>query len=252
MKNTLMGVGFLALGCFNVASAAAACTTGENVLIDYSSSPNTAPSGTLQNPGAGSPQFSCGIGTLTFTNFSYELTSGSFTTATPDVTIEAATSTGGQDIFEFDPDIAASSDLLLEFQVTGGIIGADLSAAITGTGFVNEVVCTVFNSLGICPTVDTLAILNISGNGSSPETVSAGLGAACVGCTTSTAGGNASVTFSSQSQIWLDKDITAGSAAYSEVEQSYDAVVPEPMTFSLIGAGLLGLGLMGRRRSNLK
>jgi len=243
MKMKLMGLGFLALGCVTVASAAPACTAGENLLAQYTSNPTTAPSGTLVN--GGGPV--CTIGGLTFTNFSYNLDAGSFTTVPLDVAVEVATVTGGQAILEFNPDLAASSDLELEDQVVGGVLGVDLGATIGGTGFVNETVCSIFVSTGICPTADLYGTLNVTSTG---DTVTIGVaGSLCAtGCTSSTAGGLATISFgSSVGQVWIIKNINSGSAPFSEVEQSY--LVPEPMTFSLIGAGLLGLGLMGRRRS---
>src|ERR1700722_19723289 len=191
MKKTLLGAGFLALGCLTVASAAPACTAGENLLAQYTSNPTTAPSGTLAN--GGGPI--CTVGSLTFTNFSYDLDAGSFTTSIPDVNVETAGPSGGEDLLQFNPNIYAGSDLLLEFQVTGGDSGVDLAAAITGTGFISETICTVFESTGVCPTVNSLGILNISGNGSLAEIVTAGQGGACgvvTTCTTSTAGGIAS------------------------------------------------------------
>jgi hypothetical protein len=242
MKMTLMGVGVLALGCITVASAAPACTAGENLLAQYSANPTTAPSGTLVN--GGGPV--CSIGGELFTNFSYNLDAGSFTTVPLSVTVEVAAVVGDEAVLEFDPNLAASSDLELEDQVVGSTSGVDLAASIGGSGFVNEVVCSVFTASGICPTADTFGILNVSSTGS---VVTIGLaGSLCAtGCTSSTAGGVAAIGFASaQSEVWIIKNINSGSAPFSEVEQSY--LVPEPMTFSLIGAGLLGLGLLGRRR----
>jgi len=243
MKITLMGVGILALGCMTVASAAPACTSGENLLAQYTANPTTAPSGTLVN--GGGPV--CSIGSLTFTNFSYNLDAGSFTTVPLDVSVETAGLSGGEVNLEFDPNLAASSDLELEDQVVGGVGGVDLFTNITGTGFVNETVCSIFTATGICPTADLYGSMNSTAGG---EVVTIGVaGSLCAtGCTSSTAGGVASIVFaSSVSQVWIVKNINSGNAPFSEIEQSY--LVPEPMTFSLIGAGLLGLGLMGRRRN---
>ncbi len=247
MRKIFTGAGSLAF-CFlaaaSFASAAPTCTG--NLLTDYSGDSNTATSGGLQSPGAGSPQLTCSIGSLSFSNFSFLLDSGSFSTSAPDISVEDAAVIGSQAILQFDPNIAAGSDLLFEDQVTGGTFGVDLSTTIAGTGFVNETVCTVFASNGICSPADTLAILNVSGQGSNPESVSASIGEACSGCSFSTAGGNASVTFGvGQGEVWIIKDINSGSAAFSEVEQSYGT--PEPMTMSLVGFGLLGLGLVGRK-----
>jgi len=254
MKKTVIGAGLLSVA-FLVTSAVASaspCALGQNVLVDYSANPNTSPSGGLQNPGAGSPQFSCTITPLNFTNFSYLLDNGSFTTPNPDVSVETATLNGGQAIFSFDPNIAAGSDLFLEYQVFGPITSIDLEVSLAGTGFVNETVCTVFSGSATpaCPSGDTLATLNVSGQGSNPQTVTASIGAGCgTGCTSSTVGGDATITFgSTQSEVWILKDISSGSAAFSDVIQSYGTVVPEPMTMSLMGAGLLGLGFLGRRR----
>jgi hypothetical protein len=88
--------------------------------------------------------------------------------------------------------------------------------------------------------------MNVNSGGAT-VTLANGAGQLCVGCTSSTLGGVASVVFaSSVSQVWIIKDINSGNAPFSEVEQSY--LVPEPMTLSLMGIGLLGLGIFGRKR----
>jgi hypothetical protein len=244
MKKTLLGVGILALGWITSASAAPACEPGENLLAQYSANPTTAPSGALVN--GGGPV--CSISGELFTNFSYNLDAGSFTTVPLAVTVEFAATVGNEVELEFDPNLASSSDLELEDQVVGSTAGVDLSASIGGTGFVNEVVCSIFTATGICPTADTYAILNVSSSG---PVVTIGLaGSLCAtGCSSSIAAGVASVGFASgASEVWIIKNINSGNAPFSEVEQSY-VVSPEPVTFSLVGAGLLGLVLTGRLRN---
>ena len=216
-------------------ASASPCAVGNNLLSQYVSNPTTAPSGGLSNTGT----FSCQIGSLNFSNFSYLLDAGSFSASPIDVSVESATLSGGEVNLEFDPDLAASSSMELEDQVTGGLLGVDLAWNGSGTGFVNEVVCTVFTMTGICPSTDQLAILNVNSGGA--------VASAYNGGTSSTAGGIASVVFAApHSEVWIFKDIGSGNAPFSEIEQSY--LVPEPMTFSLLGVGLLGLGLVGRRR----
>src|SRR5579862_792482 len=235
MRNTLMSVGLLSVVALTTSGTANASTCAGNLLQQYTANPTTAPSGGLSNSGT----FSCQIAPLNFSNFSYLLDSGGFSAVPLNVSVEIANVTGSEVNLVFDPNLTVSSDLELEDQVTGGIMGVDLDWNGSGTGFVNEVVCTVFTMTGVCPSIDQLAILNENSGGA--------VATAYNGGTSSTAGGVASVVFaSSQSEVWIFKNINSGNAPYSEVEQSY--LVPEPMTFSLLGAGLLGLGLMGRRR----
>lgn len=233
MKKILVGMGVFAVAA--ITASAAPCTTGTNLLSQYAANPPSPPSGGLSSSGT----FSCQIAPLDFSNFSFLLDSGAFSGTPLTVDVENATFSGNEVNLEFNPNLAAGSDLQLEDQVTGGILGVDLSWNGSGTGFVNEVVCTVFTSTGICPYADELAALEVNSTGA--------VATAYNGGSSSNAGGVASVVFAtSQSEVWIFKDINSGDAPYSEVEQSY--LVPEPMTFSLLGAGLLGLGLLGRRR----
>jgi hypothetical protein len=239
MKKFLMGVAFFVIAAVitSATASASACSTGTNLLSQYVANPITAPSGGLSSSGT----FSCQIAPLDFSNFSYLLDAGSFTVVPLDVSVESAAVSGSEVTLLFDPNITGSSDLELEDQVTGGVRGVDLAWNGSGTGFVNEVVCTVFTSTGVCPSADQLAVLNVNSSGAFATAFNGG--------TTSTVGGVASVVFaSSQSEVWIFKNINSGNTPFSEVEQSYLVGVPEPMTFSLLGAGLLGLGLMRRRQ----
>ena len=70
-------------------------------------------------------------------------------------------------------------------------------------------------------------------------------------------GGTQTLTFGSiQSDIWIIKDITGsyfgtnGTIGVSDLTNSHESsAVPEPMSLSMMGAGLLGLSLIRRKKS---
>lgn len=207
----------VALSFSALAAPTCSTTSGYNNVI--SGAPNTGL--TSSTTGQDDPCTVSGSD-LTFSNFSYDLTNGSFTTVSPTVNLVSATPAV---TVVFNPNLNSNSDLELEFEVTGGIDGVTLGFN-GSTGFVNEVLCTVFTATGVCPQGDQIGTtLSVTPTNQ-----------------------NASLTLNgSYSDVWVFKDINVGSGGgLSEVSQSY--IVPEPMTLSLMGAGLLGVGLIRRRR----
>jgi hypothetical protein len=226
---TVMTLGFAAIAMATPCSI----TPPTNNLIDGAPSTLTPPPVTDTNE-------PCTVVPLTFDNFSYDLNTGMFTTPVPTVSTIVASNTAGVVTFAFNPNLAVGSDLDLEFRVAGGVMGVGLSYNGTGSGFVNEVVCTVFAPNGICSAANTLAILNVNS-----------------GTLT------ASASFTSQNPVWIFKDINSGSSPFSDVVETFNASVvinplgtPEPATMGLLGMSLLVLGAMrvrsksrtGRRR----
>lgn len=222
----ILGAGLFAFalaGTSVVASAAPACVIGTNLIENAAGTGNVA-AGISATPGSQS----CSVNSVTFSNFSYTLAPPTgFENAPFQILVNSLPASTNVVGLGFNPDTAANSDLQLEFQVTApDITGVQLSYN-GNTGAINEEVCTLFMPTGVCGTA--IGVGGIASLGVSPTTQSAQLNFT-----------------TAQTSIWVFKDIAAGNGFFSEVNQGF--VVPEPMTFSLLGVGLLGLGLMGRRR----
>jgi hypothetical protein len=129
------------------------------------------------------------------------------------------------------PVTATSGDVILTYEVTGGIQGVDLLLQATpgagGGGVkITETACTVAFVGGACPGT-TLANYFATSTGNPASN---------------------SATFASTATVWIQKDISYTNAAMSQFENSHATGVPEPMTLSMMGLGLLGLGLIRRRQ----
>jgi hypothetical protein len=131
---------------------------------------------------------------------------------------------------------AGSADIILSYTVTGGIIGVDDQFQASplspgGSVTISEIACSVPFSTA-CPQPATNTLANYAG-------VSTGQ---LVEDSETFAGGVA------VNPVYIKKDIDLSDAVMSEFTNSQQvSSVPETATFSLMGAGLLGLGVLKRR-----
>jgi hypothetical protein len=185
------------------------------------------------NPGGNTTSISCTVGPLTFSNFQYSLAGGSGT-PTIDLSGVYGPSAGpeppaGLFGLNFNPNLGGSTnptDLHFTFEVTGPTLSAFLFNGGTANSQIQERIC---NSAGV----------SISGS--------------CTGAQVGTdmvanGGQSQSITFAPQTAIFVWKDINITSATLdhmSSFDQAFGS--PEPMTMSMMGLGLLGLGLIRRR-----
>lgn len=169
---------------------------------------------------------SCQLGSLTFSDFGVNSSPSGVTIALSSV----GTGVSGDEVdlgFQMTEPIGVRPiDTILSYAVTGTLIGVDVSQNGVDTS-IQETVCSAPFSGGICPSGDVLA------NYSNPPTPN----------------GTEVFLTSPVTTAYILKDIQEPSQDSTISSFVNSQVVPEPMTFSLIGMGLLGIGVMGRRRS---
>ncbi len=161
--------------------------------------------------------FECSAGTLTFSNFS--------AVGTSNIQLMQVQETPSVVYLTFNPNLIGPTDIYFYMTVTGGAIdGVDLiNGGSSGTSIFERVCSSPIGIGNVCPQGTQIAEMTVSG-GNSDEVMFQG----------------------SYQTIYIYKDILVpGGAHLSSFTQSFH--IPEPMTFVLIGTGLLGLGLFGKR-----
>jgi len=174
----------------------------------------------------------CDFGGLTFSDWGVQVAGG----ATAIILFGAGSNVGADGTvyvrFQVGTNpspVPSFTDILLNYSVTGGVIGVDMFLGThSGSVTITENVCAVAFVQGACPNGQSLLPGGLVV--SNQNTIN-----------------QASLT-GSAATIYIQKDIQmqAGSTL-SDFTNSHE--VPEPMTFLLMGSGLLGLGLLRRRMS---
>ena len=217
MNKKLLGIFVAAVGMASMATATAvACN----------------PNGVSNVVGA---SITCGV--FTFSNFTVQPNTGE--TATISMTAFSASSwdpvTGFAILaFQIGNNSAGLNDIKFGYQVTGPLNGIDLTNPLTSVNAtISEAVCLTAFVNGACNSLPTGLV------GNNPLFAS----------------GNQSVSnsFNTTQSAWIQKDIQIGAGGHiSDFTESHHTPVPEPMTLSMMGLGLLGLGMARRRQQGKK
>jgi hypothetical protein len=192
----------------SIALADPACASGMNI-IGLGGPITVTPGNTY------SSTFSCQLGTNVFSNFSVVTNAGFPASSSFSLALSVNTNANTLD---FGITLSAGEDVRLFYQISPGAGGMAMTVAGAGSTIIETVCDQAFTGV-ICG--DTpLANFAVSSNQTGQAF------------------------FTPAATDFVFKDIQAGSGLSDFTQQ----IIPEPMTLSLMGAGLLGLGIFGRRR----
>ncbi|HEY4362854.1 MAG TPA: PEP-CTERM sorting domain-containing protein [Bryobacteraceae bacterium] len=175
----------------------------------------------------------CTFNGLEFSNFAYNTASVSGTPSGWNITLVGESLINGYVALTFNPSLNGQNtpnsvqDAHLTFSIGGTTFGALLFNGGPGPSNVGEKICV---------------------GATAPDSLTGNCGADTVfGPMSANDNQTSTVAYGSQAlvYVWKDIQVTSASGHNSSITEGF--AVPEPMTFSMLGIGLLGLGLVRRK-----